>query len=148
MVELLQGERLDPRRRAGLHARHELYGGRRGLAGMHRVGRFEGLGPFFALGYERSPLPFSTTSVPLARARTAVGYQPVGMKPSTRLRASQISTTAAALASEHATKRRLPSALRARAEGVMPIGWRGVMAILMLSTMLTSLAAVTPNAKT
>ena len=30
----------------------------------------------------------------------------------------------------------------------MPMGWRGVMAMLMLSTTLTSLAAVTPRAKT
>ena len=37
----------------------------------------------------------------------AVGYQPVGTKPSTWLRASVTSTTAAALASEQTTYRRL-----------------------------------------
>src|ERR1017187_4168124 len=112
------------------------------------VGRLGGVGPFSALGEDRSPLPLRTTRVPLTGARTAVGYQPVGMKPSTRLPPSPTSTTAAALPSEQATKRRLPSALRPSAEGVMPMGWRGVMAMLMLSTRLTSLAAVTPSANT
>src|SRR5450432_1191542 len=111
-------------------------------------GRFIGLGPSLEFGYERTPLPLSTTSVPDGRARTAVGYQPVGMNPSTRLRASETSTTAAALASEQATKSLLPSAESPSPEGVMPSGWRGVMATLMLSTTLSSLAAVTPTAYT
>ena len=64
--------------------------------------RWVGFGPL-GLGYERTPLPFSTTSPPEGSARTAVGYQPAGMNPSTRLRVSETSTTAAALASEQAT---------------------------------------------
>ena len=84
--------------------------------------------------------------MPEASARTAVGYQPVGMKPSTRLRPSETSTTAAALASEQATKRRLPSGLSASAEGVMPSGWRGVMEMLIFSTTRRSFAALTDTA--
>ena len=91
-----------------------------------------GFGPIFGFGYDRSPLPFSTTSVPEGSARTAVGYQPVGMKPSTRLRSVEISTTAATLPSEHATYSRFPSGEIARPEGVIPSGCRGVIAILML----------------
>src|SRR6187549_3175508 len=68
------------------------------------------------------PLPLSTQSGPSASARTAVGYQPVGMNPSTNPRSADTSTTAAALASEQATYNRLRSAESASAEGVMPSG--------------------------
>src|SRR5437879_2932363 len=111
------------------------------------AGRREGLGPL-GFGYERCPFPFSTTNVPDGSTRTAVGYQPVGMNPSTRLRSVEMSTTAATLPSEHATKSRLPSGARPSAEGVMPSGWRGVIARLMLSMTRNSLASVTPTAYT
>ena len=93
-------------------------------------------------------MPLSTTRAPPSSARTAVGYQPVGMKPSTRLRSWETSMTAAALASEQATNSRLPSGERPSAEGVIPSGWRGVMATLMLSTRFNSPVALTPMAKT
>src|SRR5215472_13563849 len=100
----------------------------------------------FGLGNERTPLPFRITTVPLGRIRTAVGYQPAGMKPSTRLRSCDTSNTAVALASEHATYKRLPSGLSANPEGVMPSGWRGVIDTLMLSTKLSSLPSAIPTA--
>ena len=90
-------------------------------------------------------MALTTTSVPEGSTRTAVGYQPAGMKPSTRLTGSETSATAATLPSEQATKRRLPSGLNASAEGVMPNGSRGVMAMLIRSTTLRSLAGLTPT---
>src|SRR5213083_1235597 len=58
---------------------------------------------------------------------TAVGYQPVGMKPRTRLEpARETSTTATALLSAFATKSDLPSGESARAFGVVPAGEEGV----------------------
>ena len=50
VVELLDGEGLDPGRGAGLHAADELYGGRRGFAGMHGVGTFGGVGTVLGVG--------------------------------------------------------------------------------------------------
>ena len=93
-------------------------------------------------------MPFRTTSVPSGSTRTAVGYHPVGMNASTRLRSVEVSTTAATLPSEHATYRRFPSGAMASAEGVIPSGWRGVIAMLMLSMTLSSLAALTPTTYT
>src|SRR5579884_2985128 len=96
-----------------------------------------GLGP---LGFAklRRPRPLRTTRRPSLSARTAVGYQPVGMKPWTWLRGWEISTTATAFASEQATYNLFRSALRPAALGVMPTGWRGVMDRLMVSSGLSS----------
>ncbi len=63
---------------------------------------------------------------PSGKPNASVGYQPVGTKPSTLLRAPEMSTTAAAFASEQATKSLVPSALRPSPQGVVPSGWRGV----------------------
>src|SRR5690349_2753694 len=115
--------------------------------GPSLLGVLVGFGPF-GLGYDRTPLPFRTTTVPFDSTRAAVGYQPVGIKPSTRLRSCDTSITAATLASEHATYRRLPSGLSARPDGVMPSGCRAVMETLMLSARLISLLAVRPTAYT
>ena len=101
-LELVAGEGVDPRGRAGLHVGHVPRTPWPGRPGARAPRALVGFGPS-GLGYERSPLPFSTTSVPEGSARTAVGYQPAGMNPSTRLRVSETSTTAAALASEQAT---------------------------------------------
>src|SRR5215472_10793923 len=103
-----------------------------------------GLGPS-GFGYDRPPLPFMATRPPEGSARTAVGYQPTGMNPSTRLRSVETSITATALASEQATKRRFLSALSAKALGVMPRGWRGVIDTLIDSTTLNSLSGVAPT---
>ena len=49
------GEGLDPRRGAGLHAADVLYGGRRGCAGMHRFGAFGGVGTVLGVGVGAEP---------------------------------------------------------------------------------------------
>ena len=63
---------------------------------------------------------------PSRKARTVVGYQPVGMYPRTLLLLPGTSATATALASEHATYRVRPSPLMINELGVMPTGCRGV----------------------
>src|SRR6266568_5113062 len=60
---------------------------------------------------------------------TAVGYQPVGMKPFTALAPGRpTSTTATALLSALATSSVLPSGERPRAFGVLPAGAPGCSA--------------------
>ena len=77
--------------------------------------------------------------------RAAVGYQPVGMNPVTRLRASEISATATTFASEQATYNFVCSGFSARPLGVMPSGWRGVSATLMDSSTFMSVAVQPDN---
>ena len=61
---------------------------------------------------------------------TAVGYQPVGMKPLTWLRLGvATSITAMLLLSALATKSVLPSGAMASASGVLPSGARGKRAV-------------------
>ena len=106
-----------------------------------------GFGPP-GFGKLRAPRPFITSNRPSFKLRAATGYQPVGTKPSTRLRRCVTSTTATALASEQTTYKLDWSALRARAVGVMPAGWRGNKATLMVSTERTSPRSLTPSTST
>ena len=73
------------------------------------------------------PFPFRTyTDFPSRLICTAVGYQPVGMKPSTWLRPGRdTSTTATALLSALATSRVSPLGARWTAFGVLPGGAPG-----------------------
>ena len=51
-----------------------------------------------AFGPEPPPLPFATYSVrPSGDVATAVGYQPAGISPATRMRSAPSRTTATAL---------------------------------------------------
>src|SRR5579862_4557124 len=111
-------------------------------------GRREGFGPL-GFGWEPPPRPFSTTRTPPGSTRAAVGYQPVGMKPATWLRSpGETSTTATTLPSEQTTYRCVSSGLRASPLGVMPAGWRGVIAVLMVSSRRRSLPSETPRVYT
>src|SRR5580704_14765777 len=80
-----------------------------------------GFGPF-GFANDPSPLPFNTPMRPSGKPNAAVGYQPDGTNPRTRLRACEISTTPTAFVSEHATKSFAPSALMPRPLGVDPRG--------------------------
>ena len=73
------------------------------------------------------PLPTPTSRLlPSGVTATAVGYQPVGMKPFTWLRdGAAMSMTATQLLSALATKSVLPSGATARASGVAPSGAGG-----------------------
>src|SRR5208337_480092 len=80
-----------------------------------------------AFGFVWFPLPTPIRRfLPSGETATAVGYQPVGMKPFTPLRDGvAMSITATQLLSALATKRVLPSDAMARASGVEPSGARG-----------------------
>src|SRR5438552_2895149 len=79
--------------------------------------RFDG-----KLGGESRPLPLATKSF-LPSVATALGYQPTGTNPATRLAfASEISATITSLLSALATKSILPSDETATASGVEPSG--------------------------
>src|ERR1700761_3319041 len=106
-----------------------------------------GLVGFGPSGFARlpSPFPFAIASWLLFNTRTAVGYQPVGINPNTRLRGPEISVSATAFASEHTTYNRSPAVSTARAEGVMPSGCRGEVETLILSRTLNCPSCVTPT---
>src|SRR3954463_7358450 len=86
------------------------------------------------LGREVSPLPFATSrNFPSGVGQTALGYQPVGRKPSTTAilvprsfasseRLPEISTTITSLLSALATNNVLPSVATATPQGVLPSG--------------------------
>ena len=82
------------------------------------------------LGSDASPLPLSTRiRLPSGANSTPVGYQPVGMKPSTSLRPGvSTSTTATVLLSAFATSSVPPSGDSASAFGVLPTGAFGYSA--------------------
>src|SRR3954451_21944596 len=79
------------------------------------------------LAMEVKPLPLRTKiRLPSRLNCAAVGYQPVGMKPRTRLSPGrETSTTATVLLSALATSRVRPSGDRPRALGVLPGGAAG-----------------------
>src|SRR5579871_4472914 len=76
-------------------------------------GRIGALG----IGVAARTFAVEDTRRPSASTRAAVGYHPVGTIPSTWLRASVTSTTAAAFASEKITYSRFLSRLNANAQG-------------------------------
>ena len=82
-----------------------------------------------------SPFPLRIKISPSAAPKaTAVGYQPVGMKPWKRLSPGRVtSTTATSLLSALATSRVEPFGESARALGVEPAGARGESATLICS---------------
>src|SRR5437879_2014656 len=70
-----------------------------------------------------APLPFATYSArPSGDTATAVGYQPTGTSPATRMRVVSRRTTATALLPAIATYRVFPSGDRASALGSLPVG--------------------------
>src|SRR5688572_23529099 len=79
------------------------------------------------LGRESRPFPLATRSVRLSvLTATAVGYQPVGTKPSTReVAGSEMSTPIALLLSALTTNSVLPSGEMATPLGVLPSGEEG-----------------------
>src|SRR5829696_2077888 len=99
---------------------------------------FGGALPSFGNGLARdwSPLPTPIRRFfPSGVTATAVGYQPVGMKPFTAdLRGSSTSMTATQLLSAFATNKVPPSGERARASGVLPSGAFGNRAVKIVST--------------
>ena len=141
-VQLRVGERIDPGSRAGLHARHVLRGGHARVQGP---GAARGIGPV-RIGIGTQALAVERHQPARGQRQHGGGIPARGDEALRReLRSPETSTTAAALASEQATKSVLRSALSDSAEGVMPSGWRGVVATLMLSRILSSLPAPTPT---
>src|SRR3989449_1699964 len=87
------------------------------------------------LAPEPAPFPFATYKVePSAETATAVGYQPTGMSPATRIAPRSSRTTATALLPAIATYSVRPSGARARAVGSLPTGARGASATVSCST--------------
>src|SRR3989442_8463623 len=86
------------------------------------------------LAAEPAPFPFATYRVePSAETATAVGYQPTGMSPATRIALGSSRTTATALLPAIATYSVRPSGARASAFGSLPTGARGVSATVSCS---------------
>src|SRR2546427_9496601 len=87
------------------------------------------------LAPEPAPFPFATYKVePSAETATAVGYQPTGMSPATRIAPRSSRTTATALLPAIATYSVRPSGARASAFGSLPTGARGASATVSCST--------------
>src|SRR5256885_11575746 len=84
---------------------------------------------------EPAPLPLATNKVePSAETVTAVGYQPTGISPATRIPARSRRTTATALLPAIATYRVRPSGESASALGSLPTGACGARATVSCST--------------
>ena len=82
--------------------------------------------------------------MPSGVTATAVGYQPVGMKPLTWLRlGAAMSITATQLLSALATKSVLPSGATARASGVLPSGAWGKRAVWIVSVTIPRRVSIT-----
>src|SRR5947207_4896015 len=89
------------------------------------------------LAPEPFPLPLATNSVrPSADVATAVGYQPTGTSPATRIPVRLIRTTATALFPAMATYSVRPSGESASALGSLPVGAWGDRATASCSTTL------------
>ena len=89
------------------------------------------------LAPEPFPLPLATNSVrPSADVATAVGYQPTGTSPATRIPLRLIRTTATALFPAMATYSVRPSGESASALGSLPVGAWGDRATASCSTTL------------
>src|SRR5947207_12773623 len=87
------------------------------------------------LAPEPFPLPLATNRVrPSAEVATAVGYQPAGMSPATRIPVRPIRTTATALFPAMAPYRGRPSGESASALGWLPAAARGDRATASCST--------------
>src|SRR3989442_388497 len=87
------------------------------------------------LAPEPAPFPFATYKVePSAETTTAVGYQPTGINPATRMAGRSSRTTATALLPAIATYSVRPSGARASAFGSLPTGARGASATVSCST--------------
>src|SRR5262249_41023214 len=102
------------------------------MYGYGRLPVLSGLAPLrMGLAFVCSPLPTPTRSGLLSGVRaTAVGYHPVGMKPTTWLLfGSRTSMTATQLLSALATYSILPSGATASAAGVLPSGAFGNSAV-------------------
>src|SRR5579872_786611 len=97
------------------------------------------------LGLDSRPLPTPTNSFfPSRETATAVGYQPVGMKPRTRLSAVlETSITATSLLSAFVTNSRVPSGESANALGVLPVGALGNSDVRIVSWTVLSPASIT-----
>src|SRR2546430_10703020 len=81
------------------------------------------------LAPEPAPFPFATYNVePSAETATAVGYQPTGINPATRIAGGSTRTTATALLPAIATYSVRPSGARASPFGSLPTGARGARA--------------------
>src|SRR5207237_10055436 len=92
---------------------------------------------YFPSGFapDPAPLPFATYSArPSGDTATAVGYQPTGTSPATRMRVLSRRTTATALLPAIATYRVFPSGDRASALGSLPVGAWGSSATVSCST--------------
>src|SRR2546421_4098819 len=86
------------------------------------------------LAPEPAPFPFATYNVePSAETATAVGYQPTGINPATRIAGGSTRTTATALLPAIATYSVRPSGARASAFGSLPTGARGPSATVSCS---------------
>src|SRR3989475_11756910 len=86
------------------------------------------------LAPEPAPFPFATYNVePSAETATAVGYQPTGISPATRIVGGSTRTTATALLPAIATYSVRPSGARASAFGSLPTGARGPRAAVRCS---------------
>src|SRR2546430_2638396 len=89
------------------------------------------------LAPEPFPLPLATNRVrPSDDVATAVGYQPAGMSPATRIPVRPIRTTATALFPAMATYSVRPSGESASALGSLPVAARGDRATASCSTTL------------
>src|SRR2546429_9575362 len=72
---------------------------------------------------DRAPLPFATYNArPSGDTATAVGYQPTGTSPATRMRVASRRTTATELLPAIATYRGFASGDSASALGSLPVG--------------------------
>src|SRR3989475_12681503 len=86
------------------------------------------------LAPEPAPFPFATYNVePSAETATAVGYQPTGISPATRIVGGSTRTTATALLPAIATYSVRPSGARASAFASLPTGARGPSATVSCS---------------
>src|SRR5881628_199296 len=88
-----------------------------------------------AFGPDPAPLPLATNSVrPSGAIATAVGYQPTGIIPATRMPFAPTRTTASALLPAMATYSVRRSGASARALGSLPVGACGSSATVSCST--------------
>ena len=96
-------------------------------------------------GFVWLPLPTPTSRfLPSGVTASAVGYQPVGMKPLTWLRDGlATSITATQLLSALATNSVLPSGAMASASGVEPSGARGKSAVWIVSVTIPRRESIT-----